>query len=220
MADQHAATADWGRPKPKNNGSFLTEEEQRAVDSGSCPSHYQARIRRQKFYDLEVCQQIQVIYIIAIIVWIILVWALEMYKTDVIGWFFILLPVVVFTINYNCVHTATRETEGDMFAGNFLSFTFLIAAILISWTKLGTQAKFFKLLFTALILIMFSLIDVWLPKNKMIIQKHLRTIFQTGALGLLALALYMYYTDVIKNNPGYRDLNLVPPGQEVKIGVF
>lgn len=185
------------RNRNHNDCNFLSEREIRSLDEGNAPHHHYARIRRKNYYDLGICQKIQVLYIVAVVIWIILVWWLDLYKTDGIGWFFILLPIFIYAINYSYVHKAEIETENDMFAGNFLSFGFLIAAFIISWTNAGVNPKVFKIIFVGIVLIMFSLIDVWLPKQEMVISKHLRTIFQTGALSLLALALYIYYQETI-----------------------
>ena len=49
----------------------------------------------------------------------------------------------------------------------------------------------------ALVLIMLSLIDVWVRKDHIILEKHLRSIFQTAALSLLAYALYIYDVEAV-----------------------
>lgn len=181
--------------------SFLTADEERVYRHRKQPFHHLARIIRQNYYSLTTVQQIRALYIIAAIVWLIIVWYCDLYLPDGIAWFFIAIPLVVYAINYSNVDKHTKEMEQEMFAGNFLSFAFLIVAIVLSYSKIGGKAKYFKLLLLALVFIMFSLIDVWLPMNKLIICKHLRTIFQTAAVALLAMALYLFYIDIGSIDP-------------------
>ena len=111
-------------------------------------------------------------------------------------WIFILLPLVVFAINYANLNNITYETENQMFKGNFLSFGFLITVILLNWNSpLGSQdkSKFFRLLVVAFILLMVSLVDVWVDDKSMSVIKHIKTSLHTVSLTLLALALYLYY---------------------------
>ena len=185
----------------ESRGSFLTPDEERVYNSKKQPFHHLARIVRENYYSLDTVVQIRVLYIIATLVWLVIVWYLQLYSLDPITWFFISIPVVVFAINYSSAKEHTKEIESEMFSGNFLSFAFLIAAIVISWSKIGGKAKYFKLVLLGLILVMLSLIDVWLPKDKLIICKHFRTIFQTTATAVLAMALYMFYVEIGSVNP-------------------
>ena len=187
--------------KNKNKDrSFLSEEEERAYKDDSCPFHHLARIVKKNHYKADTVKKIQILYIISAIIWVLLVAWLIRTTPDVATWGLILLPLIVFGINYYYVGTCTSETEGEMFTGNFLSFAFLIAALLISWTKLGAAEKYFRILAISIILIMFSLIDLWVPKDKWVIYKHFRTILHTSALALLSLALYLYYRDMVSIN--------------------
>ena len=40
---------------------------------------------------------------------------------------------------------------------------------------------------------MLSMIDVWVSRKNLSIVKHIKSAFQTGALVILALSLYVYY---------------------------
>ena len=136
---------------------------------------------------------IKVIYIIVIIIWVIVIWYLGLYKTDIIGWILLLLPILIFGINISELDECTKEVEESMFEGNFLSFGFLIAVILINWNKTEDKTKYFKLLTLGLVLLMLSLVDIWVRKEKLIVFKHIKSIFQTLALFILAYTLYIYY---------------------------
>lgn len=156
--------------------------------------------------DEEVCDRyigdikrnIEYVYIISIIAWIFLVVILKLWKyDDFIIWLILLLPIVVFIINYLSVGGFSCKMEDQMFRGNFLSFAFLVAIVLIHWNNpMGHHDKteFFKILITAFILLMISLVDLWVDDKKMPVVKHIKTSLQTASLTLLALALYLYYT--------------------------
>lgn len=143
-------------------------------------------------YNSDIVENIKLIYIIAIISWIILIFILKIYNSDAIGWLFLILPVIVFTINFSNLDGCTETTEKEMFGKDFLSFSFITATLLIDWNKDKDKTKSFKLLVVAVILLILSSIDLWLPKDKLTINKHIRSIFQTSALALLSFTLYTY----------------------------
>lgn len=149
-------------------------------------------------YNCDIKESIKWVYIIAFVGWIVLTIVLGLWKpNDLIAWLILLLPPVVFIINYLSVGEFSCKMEDQMFRGNFLSFGFLVAIILINWNSpLGRHNKieFFKILIVAFILLMISLVDIWVGENKMAVVKHIKTSLHTASLTLLALALYLYYT--------------------------
>jgi len=146
-------------------------------------------------HDQDKIDQIKIFYLIAIILWVIIILWLQLYKTDLVGWIFLLLPVAVYFVNFSNLDQCTKEVEENMFDGNFLSFAFLISVILINWNKTANKGKYFRLLTISLVMIMLSLVDLWVSKKSLILTKHIRSIFQTTALFLLAYTLYTYYKD-------------------------
>lgn len=147
-------------------------------------------------YDCNTIFYIQLVYIISALLWIFLIFALDLWKDDILVMLILLLPLVVFIINFISLGEFSCCMEDQMFKSNFLSFAFLVAIILINWNSpIGNHNKteFFKIVIVAFILLMLSLVDLWVPKNKMSIVKHLKTSLQTASLSLLALALYLYY---------------------------
>jgi len=149
-------------------------------------------------YECEIKNSIEYVYIIASIAWIILTIVLGLWKhDDIIVWLILLLPLVVFAINYLSLGDFTCEMEDQMFRGNFLSFGFLVAIILINWNSpMGHHDKteFFKIIVAAFILLMLSLVDLWVEKKRMPVVKHIKTSLHTASLTLLTVALYLYYT--------------------------
>lgn len=149
-------------------------------------------------YNCDIKTSIEYVYIIAAIAWVILTIVMGLWNhNDLIVWLIILLPLVVFAINYLSLGDFTCKMEDQMFRGNFLSFGFLVAIILINWNSpIGHHDKteFFKIIIVAFIFLMLSLVDLWVGEKRMPVVKHIKTSLHTASLTLLALALYLYYT--------------------------
>ena len=149
-------------------------------------------------YHPDIVVRIQMVYIISVVLWLVLVFFLDLWrKDDIVVWLFLVFPLIIFGINFLSLGEFTCKLEDQMFRGNFLSFGFLVAIILINWNSpLGHHDKteFFKILIIAFILLMISLVDIWVGEKKMAIVKHIKTALHTASLTLLALSLYLYYT--------------------------
>ncbi len=167
-------------------------------EEDNCPLHYATRRKKRVTYRSDCVRKVQLVYIIAAIVWIVIVFVLCFWEIDIIGIVILAFPLVVFGINFSNTSVLTHDIESEMFTGNFISFGFLIAIILINWSKIENKGKYFTILFISLILIMLSLVDVWVDAENLSVAKHIRSIFQTTALALLIYALYLYYKDVMR----------------------
>lgn len=147
-------------------------------------------------YEEDIIIDIQWIYILAGIVWLILVYVLGLLSPDIIVLLILLIPIIVYAINYVNVSENLCLIENQMFKGNFLYFAFITAIILINWNKdINSTEKhnIFKIVIIALILLMLSMVDVWLDPQQFGIINHVRTSLHTASLSLLALSLYMFY---------------------------
>lgn len=140
--------------------------------------------------------KIQLIYVIAIVLWIILIFILDIHKSDWVGWIFLSIPIIVYSISFSYASGKEHDIADDMFGGDFLSFAFLTIVIIINWSKITRTSHFFKIILVSAALLMMSLIDVWVDKEKIIIIKIIKSILQTAALSLLIYALYLYYLEV------------------------
>lgn len=148
-------------------------------------------------YSDEQITDIQAVYISALLAWVFIILSLGLVKDDYLILLILMIPPIVFLINYVSLGGFTCELEDQMFRSNFLSFAFLVAIILINWNSpLGYNDKteFFKILITAFILLMLSLVDLWVDVEHMSVIKHIKTCLHTASLTLLALGLYLYYT--------------------------
>lgn len=149
-----------------------------------------------KHYAKHVCDEIRLVYIIATVVWLVLVFFFGLIKPDLVIIFFLLIPVIVYAINFTFLCKTTCHVEDQMFRSNFLYFAFIVAIILFSWNKSlnrDQKGNLFAIVVLALILLMISMVDIWLQVEDMPIIKHIRTTLHTASLALLALALYIFY---------------------------
>ena len=155
-------------------------------------------MRKNGRHDYDIIRKIQIVYIIMTIIWIIIFFWLKSYFNDLFSWLFLFIPIIIFSINYINLKKINTLIECEMFQGNYLSFCLLIVIILINWNNpLSKNDKiiFFRILLVAFIFITLSLIDFWVYPRYLIVMKHLRSIFITMALTLLALVFYLYYID-------------------------
>ena len=135
-------------------------------------------------------------YYIAIVLWIILVIACRfLFNLGLVGWLVLLIPLIVFFINLRSLDKCSQAVEDHMFSENFLSFSYLIVILIINWDKEADKNKYFKPLFISFLLIMLSVIDIWVEHENLLLSKHIRSMFQTVALTILAYVLFVYYTD-------------------------
>ena len=172
-------------------GIFLFEDD---LDDNQKPLHYLSRPKKSKCYDKNKTKKIQIFYIVAAVIWILIVYFGNFSRSyDLVSIVILSIPVIAYLINYSNCGKFSEDLGSEILKGNLLSFVFLIFIIFINWDKVIDKNKFFRILIVALILVMFSLIDLWMSPDNMEIFKHTKTSLQTAALALLAFAIYKYY---------------------------
>jgi len=144
-------------------------------------------------YEKSIRTAIQIVYIIAIVVWIIILYALHIYrKIDPVGFALLAIPVFVFAIGFVNVCKQGKEIEKEMFRADFLALGLLFVSILIEWRKEKSADKTTSwLILLAFIFIILSIIDLWITYNYLSVLKHSKSIFQTYAAVLLLYVLYL-----------------------------
>lgn len=149
-------------------------------------------------YDKNTIINIQILYILGSIIWILIFFWIKLYFKDHMSWIFLFIPLIVFVINFINVKNINIEVDNQMLQGNYLSFCLLIVVIIINWNNpYGPHDKlsYFRIILVAFILIMLSLIDLWVSPYHINLVRHFRTILLTSSMTLLALVLYFYFTD-------------------------
>lgn len=143
---------------------------------------------------------IEYVYITAMVFWILLIVWLQLYQTDTLGLIILLIPFISFGFGYFNSYYLNKEVEDYVFQNNYFSVGLLIILPLLTWlnreySNVARRKRFTSILVTAIILIMFSLLDIWVPIESISVIKHLHSVLQTTAIIMLIYALYMFYID-------------------------
>lgn len=147
------------------------------------------------------------IYITLLSLWILIMYLFEFWKMGLGGIMICALPIITYVISMAFVDQIEHDDETPtVVVTAFLTFCLLIVAILSNWNskKISEKTEFFKIIVVGVILVMFSIIEVWLPKRYEILMKYIRSGLRTIAFTLFILALYKYY-EVNCDNEYIRD---------------
>jgi len=143
-------------------------------------------------------RRVQVVYLVSAIVWIIIVYVFYLYSNNIIVWLLLIIPLIIFGLNYYWVPQHSRFVANLMFSADFLSIGFLIVTIIINWYKEVDKGSIFGLIVLSLALFGFSMIDVWVSEENFIIVQHIRSALETAAVITLIIVVYKYYLEVQK----------------------
>ena len=154
------------------------------------------RKRRLEDNSRDKCFYIRLIYILAIILWIFLIFVLSLYRTGWLGYLILSLPIIAFLIGFYNISSITEEVEVELFSSNYWSIGLMIVIPLLVWLdrEYKGDKKWFSYIFvTAVIFSTLSLLDVWLPRDWLSINRHVSSILQTMSIVLLVFALYVFF---------------------------
>jgi len=155
------------------------------------------------------------IYITLISLWMLLIYLFGFWKMGLAGIMICAIPLVTYIISMDFVDEIEHDDETPtVVVTAFLTFCLLVVAILSNWNskKISEKTEFFKIIVVGVILVMFSIIEVWLPKKYEILVKYLRSGLRTIAFTLFILALYKYY-DINSENEYIREERVSDPKQ-------
>lgn len=146
-------------------------------------------------YDDNLQAQLRYIYLIAIVIWLTIIFYFNFVEADFFIILILLIPLVVYVLSLYNLSTITVETEEKLFVFSYLSAGMIIVVPLITWThdKFDNQHKVMEAMALAVILAVLSLIDIWVPLKYVSLAKHIRSIFQTAALTLIIYVLYYMF---------------------------
>lgn len=150
-------------------------------------------------YDPDKAMAIRCLYILGILMWIGIIALFGLATRDPITWVILAIPILVYVSGYIGASYVTAAVEVEVFRANYLSIGLLIALPLLTWINkefTGDRRQFSSILIAALILTMFSMMDLWVKYNWLSVMKHGKSILQTASLTLLVYALYSYYVAV------------------------
>lgn len=153
-------------------------------------------IKRHKKYGTRKRLTIQIVYIIAAILWAVFITYFGFYRTPKAGLIILLIPFFVYGLGFINAKELTVDVEDNVFSANYLSVGLLIVLPLLTWmdkrqnhnTTIVTEA-----MIVSIVLSLLSLVDIWVRPKWLSVVKHIKSVIQTAALTLLVFALYMFY---------------------------
>lgn len=150
-------------------------------------------------YSPDVAFSVKVVYVIAILLWIVVIAWLGLYKGDTVAWLFICIPFVLFIFAMINSDSITIETEDLVFQSNYLTVGLLIVIPLLTWMnrdyKGNDKDKFVSLLVAMVVFILLSMLDIWVKKEYISVIRHIKSVLETFAVVILIYAFYTYYVE-------------------------
>lgn len=143
-------------------------------------------------------KQIQTVYIVFAIIWLVISYIFSFYCGNLIIYIFVIVPIIVFGLNFYWVPKQTLSVTSLMFSADFLSIGFLIVTVIINWYREVDKKVVFGLVVLILIILGFSTIDIWTSEKDFIIIQHIRSALETIAVSVLMITVYKYYLEVQK----------------------
>jgi hypothetical protein len=155
-------------------------------------------------YDQGVSNSIFYGYIIGIILWILLVifFCISSIKINALGYVILFIPIVIFAIGAYNSNKITYDVEDSVFNADYLSLGLIITLPLLAWVSKdypGDRTWLITIAILAIVLSLFSMIDIWVTRRWMSVVKHSKSILQTMSLILIIYALYVYYLSKPQN---------------------
>lgn len=147
-------------------------------------------------YSKEKLLYIRLVHIIGIILWLALVYLLELYRTDLIGILILIVPIFMPLVGISNVCYLTREMEGEVFQVNVLSMSIILVLPFLSWVSRGhieNKSQYIKIVVIAIMISLFTMLDFWVTREWLSVIRHIKSILETMALVLVIYAMYTFY---------------------------
>jgi hypothetical protein len=156
-----------------------------------------------KQYGPKIIDRLRIIYILGIVLWIFIlifvIWGKGQRSTsdnlDLLELTILAMPIIVYLFSINNLKYIDPTTEDKFFAVNYLSIGLLVIVPLLTWSHdtFKKNDELFSLMLLAIILAVFSIIDVWVSPEWFVLLRHIRSMLQIASLSLIIYALYLLY---------------------------
>lgn len=160
-----------------------------------------AEERGYKRYRKSNVKILRYVYIIAIVIWLLVVWWLKLYKTNFWGMAILSIPIILFIMAIGMLPSLCRNDEMMLFKANFLSVGLLLALPLLGLLEKKYQGEVVisAVIVLAIMFTMMSLIDVWVMYIYAPIARHIKSIFQCFAIVLMIYSLNTFFVKTRKD---------------------
>jgi len=147
-------------------------------------------------YTPQVVRQVRIFYIVAVLVWLLLVYLLGLFSHGWGGILIAIIPVVVAVIAFiQCPYLESAREE-DIMRANFLSLGLIVAISLFAILEksyLGERRTFAAVVLLAVVASLISLMYVWVGPKYLSLTRHFKSYMQTISVTLLIYAVYLYF---------------------------
>lgn len=183
---------------PRENPESPRENSSKENPSKENPDFRELVERRKlhRTYGRNKTPRIQITYLLAVLIWFMIVVCFQLYETDIYGLLILAIPLVIFFINFINAPYLTLNVENSIYGFNYISVGLLVIVPLITLTRThykGNRNKVIMVTVLALVFAVLSVLNIWVRPKWLSIVRHFRSILQTYSLTLIIYALYIYY---------------------------
>jgi hypothetical protein len=167
-------------------------------------NNYNSSIYLPEKYNSSEKSHIKLIYIVAIVLWIIV--AFFLFNLLHVGTLIIMcIPILLFGLTIKNLDELDDTCEGYLGHTDNMNFWLFAAFPILSWVNdryNGDSSKFYTIITVGIFISIVSLFDFWIPKKYEKYMKHIRSILNTCSLTLLLVSICMMFLEHhnIKNN--------------------
>jgi|SRR5579864_3918574 len=137
---------------------------------------------------------IQIVYIIAVVLWILLLFALQVYNhRAAVGYVILAVPIFVYALGFLSVGKLNKEARALMLKGDVVSIAVLFLAAIFANVDRDNHYTI-TIMVVAAVLVLLSLIDIWTGCKTQELVQVVKSIFQTAAITLLIYVIYVRFS--------------------------
>lgn len=146
-------------------------------------------------------RNIKIVQIVGILIWTLLVYFLQLYMVNWIGYVIIAVPYFLFLLAYWYTDSLNEEVEETNFDMGFLSVGIILILPLLhlvdrefrETASLAEKNKLMNLMLATVVFALFSLVDIWVSRKYISIVRHVKSMFLTIAITLIMFIFYIFY---------------------------
>lgn len=164
--------------------------------------------KHSKIYCKRQRKQLQWLYTMAAVLWILLIYALGVYKAkSIIGYVILSFPLIIYALAFVQVGRIHRAIEKRMLHNDFLVIGILFASVLFEMSTHRYDHYTVPIIIAAFILLVFSSADVIMGKRGFSLSLHIKSIAKTAAITLFVFVIYVNISQKIPMKNRQLDLD-------------
>lgn len=135
------------------------------------------------------------LYVAAIVLWVVLVWYLELWNPErPVALMINAIPPVVFLWSLANLSSSTVDMA-SILQSDHVAFTVLVIAFIANGMKIIKNERYLKIIVASIFFLMLSIIEVISSRQDYYLIENIKSILQTISVTLLIQVVYMAYHD-------------------------